>query len=187
MYQLSRDYEELYRLLCMGKMVVGIVDYNPLDGLVPSRDVCRITRPADFSIFMRARGIEYFGLYPFMDRYGEEKPQFLAACRELRLEWIAGALPEWKDLPESSDWHWWWNGDADSPPVPVTLQRDGEGLLFASAGQHGWNRFQLVTDMGGMWALLTEPDQPPCQHDDADGFDQGGPEKFCTKCGRVAP
>lgn len=67
------------------------------------------------------------------------------------------ALMGWNpDPPDEQGYWWWWN--LDGPPIPVSILFSGtENRYFAAQGQHGWNRFQWVDDMGGMWMRLFEP------------------------------
>jgi len=62
-------------------------------------------------------------------------------------------------IDDQSYW-WWWNGDQDSAPVPVFILRDSGGKYFATEGQFGWNRFQFVEEMGGLWLKVIEPQVP---------------------------
>ena len=92
-------------------------------------------------------------------RNGVHGPFFLSVAVELeRLQTIVGN--KWsKETPNESG-YWWW--DEDSPPVPVNIEvslTDGV-RYFATQGQHGWNRFQWVEDMGGQWMRLLEPPLP---------------------------
>ena len=72
------------------------------------------------------------------------------------------ALCEWqKKLPDESGLWWWWNEDEDSLPIVVDIAYSGtDGCYFAMQGQHGWTRFQRVSDMGGWWWRLPEPERP---------------------------
>jgi hypothetical protein len=66
----------------------------------------------------------------------------------------------WRDeLPDEQGYWWWW--DCDGLPVPVSIMFSGtDNTYFATAGQLGWNRAQMVKDMGGMWMRLPEPMTP---------------------------
>lgn len=93
-----------------------------------------------------------------------------AACEEYRkyLEETIEAIElfspisTWKDrVPDEIGLWWWWNEDEDSAPIVVDIAYSGTGdEYFAMAGQHGWTRFQNVTEMGGLWMRLNEPDVP---------------------------
>lgn len=90
-------------------------------------------------------------------RSGVNGPFFSAVADELeRLQTIVNN--QWsRKVPNESGYWWWWN--EDSLPVPVNIDwspTDG-GRYFATQGQHGWNRFQWVEDMGGLWMRLMEP------------------------------
>lgn len=78
------------------------------------------------------------------------------------MNFVRASAPRWRRQPpdEIGLW-WWWNEDEDSAPIPVDIAISG-GIneYFATAGQHGWNIFQLVTDMGGIWMQCLEPALP---------------------------
>lgn len=64
-------------------------------------------------------------------------------------------------LPDHQGLWWWWNEDQDSIPIVVNIAFSGtDGSYFATQGQHGWNRFQSVSEMRGLWMPLHEPDVP---------------------------
>ncbi len=70
-------------------------------------------------------------------------------------------LVTWSKTPPNESGYWWWWNE-DGPPVPVNIEvslTDGV-RYFATQGQHGWNRFQWVEDMGGFWMMLSEPPLP---------------------------
>lgn len=69
---------------------------------------------------------------------------------------------DWKGV-KSADWYWWWNGDEDAAPVVVSILSSGHKpnqTFFASMGQLGWNRPQDVSEMGGHWSLIKQPEIP---------------------------
>ena len=70
--------------------------------------------------------------------------------------------PGWsKTLPNESGLWWWWNGDEDQQPLVVEIAYSGtDGSYFAMQGQHGWTRFQPVTEMQGYWMQLHYPPPP---------------------------
>lgn len=66
-----------------------------------------------------------------------------------------------REPPVESGLWWWWGGDEDSLPIPIDIAYSGsDGSYFASIGQYGWNRPQTVTEMGGWWMRLYEPELP---------------------------
>ena len=70
---------------------------------------------------------------------------------------------DWKGVTEP-DWYWWWNGDEDCCGVPVSIGSswNGNGYdYFATMGQLGWNRHQMVEEMGGLWCRAMPPALPP--------------------------
>ena len=70
--------------------------------------------------------------------------------------------PEWTNaLPNECGLYWWWNGDENGLPIAVDIfVNQGDKTYFAPAGQHGWNRFQFVKEMGGLWSRLYQPLPP---------------------------
>lgn len=77
---------------------------------------------------------------------------------------VADHLEGWvpAEMVRESGEYWWWNGDLDSGPAPVTIAKGYTGgeYLFAEAGQFGWNRAQMLPEMGGWWKLIPEPGIP---------------------------
>lgn len=70
-------------------------------------------------------------------------------------KWVTAAK-----VDEQGEW-WWWNGDQDSAPVAVSVLYSGFGdNYFASVGQLGWTRAQDVTEMGGLWRQIIQPNPP---------------------------
>lgn len=66
-----------------------------------------------------------------------------------------------KTPPAESGLWWWWNEDEDSLPIVVDISYSGtSNSYFAGAGQHGWTRFQEVSEMGGFWMRQQEPEHP---------------------------
>ena len=89
MYNLSRDYEKLFELICAGKIAVGFVDYK-WSGDEVLRDVCKIERTKENNIFIYARGHGYGSVYPFSieDSGIKEKEYFILMCKSCNLEFI---------------------------------------------------------------------------------------------------
>lgn len=74
---------------------------------------------------------------------------------------IDGLACGWsKDLPNETGYWWWWNQDGLPIPVNIDWSPTDGGRYFATQGQHGWNRYQWVEDMGGYWMRLSEPEPP---------------------------
>ena len=81
---------------------------------------------------------------------------------------IDALIPAWiaAEAVNEQCWWWWWNGDEDCCPVPVSIMHSctgaglTDGTYFASQGQLGWNHPQDVTEMGGLWMKITEPEIP---------------------------
>jgi len=89
MYNLSRDYEKLFELICAGKIAVGFVDYQ-WSGDEVLKDVCSINRFQENRINISVRGMSYGSVYPFMleDFNKTEKELFIGLCRSCNLEFI---------------------------------------------------------------------------------------------------
>jgi|SRR5579864_9286400 len=65
------------------------------------------------------------------------------------------------DAVKEGGWYWWWNGDEDAAPCPVSVMYSGtSGTFFATEGQLGWNRAQELSEMRGHWMRLHEPPTP---------------------------
>lgn len=88
MYNLSRDYEKLFELICAGKIAVGFVDYGHV--VTSTRDVCKIERAEENNIFIYVRGHGYGSVYPFSieDSGMAEKEYFIFLCKSCNLEFI---------------------------------------------------------------------------------------------------
>lgn len=86
----------------------------------------------------------------------EDMEYYAAACL------TAGGGSLWrKETPDDIGLWWWWNEDEDSEPIPVSISYSGtSGTYFAMAGQWGWNTFQEITGMGGLWMPVRTPETP---------------------------
>lgn len=73
---------------------------------------------------------------------------------------------DWRGVKEQGE-YWWWDGDLDSAPVPVSIMLSYPTTYFATVGQLGWNRPQDVEEMGGWWQLIREPAQPRWLYDNS--------------------
>ena len=86
-YNLSKDYERLYGLICDGHVAVGFVDYKwgrDRDNK-PLRDVVKIVRRRLYDIFIGVRGCCYGDV---LSASGDEKTAFIQVCESLNLEWV---------------------------------------------------------------------------------------------------
>lgn len=90
MYKLSRNYAELFKLLCSGQTLVGFVDFDRNDPTAPPvRDVTKIIRHAEFDILFGVRGTIYWSIHPSIrEDEPDELKAFVAACEKTNLEWI---------------------------------------------------------------------------------------------------
>lgn len=87
-YNFSRDYVQLYELICDGFVAIGIVNYKWHGTDTPlSRDVCKI-RKNEFDISFGARGIQYGGVSESEARRSNEKDEFIKECERMELDWI---------------------------------------------------------------------------------------------------
>jgi len=99
-YNLSKDYEELFSLVDSGMEVLCYVDYSYRDNDPnPSRDVAKC-RKIDETIQVGARGIEYGGVSTWeVVRSGLTKEElFIKECHRMNLEWIRPSKLSLKDI-----------------------------------------------------------------------------------------
>ena len=87
MYKISRDYENLFELICKGFIVAAFVDYKFSDGQL-ARDICKIQRLEEWRIMIGVRGMSYGDIYPFDADHGTELEVFKRNCERMNLEWI---------------------------------------------------------------------------------------------------
>lgn len=85
-YNLSRDYNMLYRLAKAGFDIPCWVDCNWRDSSV-TRDIARVRQNLDIG----ARGISY-GPFFFDDEEEKNQSKFIQACNDLNLEYIQPTL-----------------------------------------------------------------------------------------------
>lgn len=89
------------------------------------------------------------------------REKFNATSEKIGLSVRLGGAPWTRNLPNESGFWWWWNEDEDSLPYPIDIQYSGTSdSYFASIGQFGWTRAQEVSEMGGWWMRLPEPERP---------------------------
>lgn len=88
MYNLSKDYDKLFKFICEGNIAVGFVDYKHLDFCM--RDVCGIRRDKENYITIGVRGYSYGSIYPFCieDSGKTEKEYFVWLCNVCNLEFV---------------------------------------------------------------------------------------------------
>ena len=88
MYVESKNYDELYDLICQKNRVICEVDYKFSNGRVV-RDICKGIKTPDTSIKFLARGIQYGGVdYWMVDNDEEEKQEFINECKRMNLVWF---------------------------------------------------------------------------------------------------
>lgn len=81
-YDLSKDYELLFKLICEGYRIPCWIDYDwSHDGDI-ARDICYCRRFEEWHISLSARGIGYFSIYPFLQENctHTEKEMFVQLC-----------------------------------------------------------------------------------------------------------
>lgn len=66
----------------------------------------------------------------------------------------------WHQVDEQR-WYWHWNGDIDCCPVPTSIFKDSAGVFFRTAGQLGCGHAVNVSDLGGWFKKMYEPETPP--------------------------
>jgi hypothetical protein len=89
-YKISKNYNELFELICQGHQIPCFVDYSYRDDdETVFRDICRVTRRADFYISFGARGISYGDISSWHKENGErEIDAFVGLCKILNVEFI---------------------------------------------------------------------------------------------------
>jgi len=91
-YKLSKDYEELYRLICEGHIIVCFIDYKfstQDEDEKPYRDVCKVEKSVQWKrIEFGVRGICYGGIYDFMLKEHTEWKWFESLCKNMKVEYI---------------------------------------------------------------------------------------------------
>ncbi|WP_157680754.1 hypothetical protein [Marinobacter nauticus] len=89
-YNLSKDYAKLFRLICDGQRIAAWADtfsMKDADGK-PYRDICEVRRSGEYEIMISARGTGYGNVWPFQRDEGTEEAVFSKACAGCNLEWI---------------------------------------------------------------------------------------------------
>jgi hypothetical protein len=89
-YKISKNYTQLFELICIGHEIPCIVDYSYRDNDKKIyRDLCRVRRPKDFFIMFGSRGIEYGSISSWHKENGErEIDYFVELCKSLNVEFI---------------------------------------------------------------------------------------------------
>lgn len=89
-YKMSRNYTQLFELICNGHEIPCFVDYSFRDNDVRSyRDICRVRRRTEFDISFGARGIGYGDISSWHKGNGErELDAFFGLCKRLNVEFI---------------------------------------------------------------------------------------------------
>jgi hypothetical protein len=87
-YQLSKDYEKLFELICNGEVIAAFVDNSFRSGEHVSRDICSVKMNQRFDIDIGVRGVCYGCVYG-KDTKEEGKEDFIFDCKKLNLGWIS--------------------------------------------------------------------------------------------------
>jgi hypothetical protein len=89
-YNLSKDYERLFALICQGERVPAWANtYSMFDeNGTPYRDICEVRRTQPYEILIGCRGTSYGNVWPFMRSEGPELDLFSRACRSCDLTWV---------------------------------------------------------------------------------------------------
>lgn len=91
-YRMSRNYTELFELICYGHEVPCFVDYSFKDDNPNAnkyRDICRVRRRGTFEILFDSRGIEYGSISSWHKENGSrEIDVFSELCKSLNVEFI---------------------------------------------------------------------------------------------------
>ncbi len=88
MYNLSKDYELLYKKICEGHEAFCLVNYDLRDGKEPLRDPAKVRRFGEYDIQVGARGIGYGDVRTFHKDRGTEQELFIKECQRMNLEWV---------------------------------------------------------------------------------------------------
>lgn len=121
-YTMSRDYEALYKHLCDGHDVFGLVDYEGFTQTV--RDVVHIRRHGPWDISIGARGITYGEVRRYhSENYETEFDAFVAQCSRANLEWV---------VPPASN---------DEPHIHTVYEARGGGYICSGC------EMRFVTEM----------------------------------------
>ena len=89
-YKMSRNYTQLFELICNGHEIPCFVNYSYFDNEKRVyRDICRVRRRAEFDISFGARGIGYGDVSSWHKGKGErELDNFIELCKMLNVEFI---------------------------------------------------------------------------------------------------
>jgi hypothetical protein len=89
-YKMSRNYSELFELICNGHEIPCFVDYSYRDNDERVyRDICSVRRRAEFDISFGARGIGYGDVSSWhKENGGREIDVFVNLCKTLNVEFI---------------------------------------------------------------------------------------------------
>ena len=89
MYELSKDYKALYKLIRECDKVVAFVDYKSLSGAHTGRDVCLVERKGAWQISITVRWLIYGEMSDLDDGTGmSEGEVFCKLCESLNLAFI---------------------------------------------------------------------------------------------------
>lgn len=89
-YKMSRNYTQLFDLICDGNEIPCIVDYSFRDDDTRTyRDICKVRRFKEFQISFSARGISYGDVSSWHQEEGFiEIDYFFELCKSLNVEFI---------------------------------------------------------------------------------------------------
>ena len=90
MYNLSKNYDDLYDLVIAGHRVVAFVDYSFGDSLIGHvmRDVCVVEKRKNGSLTGFVRGISYFEVEDWQTPELTMRESFIVDCKNANLEFI---------------------------------------------------------------------------------------------------
>jgi hypothetical protein len=89
-YNLSKDYERLYNIICAGQVAAAFVDYsfNGKGGKHVFKDLCAVKKRGLWDIDFYVRGTSYDSVSDLWSHLGSEKDVFILCCEGLNLEFI---------------------------------------------------------------------------------------------------
>lgn len=87
-YELSKDYEKLYDMVCAGHRIIGFADYEFGGGEIV-KDVCSVKKD-EYNTQISSKGVCYghAGDYAIGRHAGSEKNAFIAMCKNCNFEYI---------------------------------------------------------------------------------------------------
>lgn len=87
-YNLSKDYDLLYKLLCDGHVIACFVDFAYRGDPKRYRDICKAKRWHEYEMQFQSRGMTYGSVDRWQKDKGSEKDLMIEECKRMNLEFI---------------------------------------------------------------------------------------------------